>query len=555
MPPLPRFVSPAMEELAKDLVRSPQAHLLTMIDRIEALPPDIDPDRVYPADWVIYRISEERRDAAAAIPGAALLSDLAALCERLCVAAGMTLASVVDAGALDADTVAAKWRVSRKTLDRYRRLGLVSRRVMGESHKPQSVYMPATLAWFESAHASRLADAARFTRMDDVVRRRMVRRARRYRQRLRCSLNQASARIARRFGRSHEAVRTLLRKHDMTSPNPIFGPVLAPAARRRRMARRAVARGIEPGRIARRFGRSRASVVRLVLQERAALLRGLEFRPVAALEGDRAARVLAMDVVRTRLGAPAEVNLHEIIALGAARGAAPPAEEESARARGYHVLLSRCAARIADIDDKPVHASDIDQIETDLRWAARLKTELVRSQIPLVVRTLGSQVGEDLVRLRSAHLREMLLTAIAAVGAVVDGFDASRGGRLASPVGLAVNRAASRWVRENREARTLTRRASPRVVSGATLPDWSRSLCRWQSWLEPPANVRPNLDAVPPAARDVLMRRFGWAGEKPATLAEVAAALDITIMRAALRERAAIRAALAASRRGKSSPA
>jgi DNA-directed RNA polymerase sigma subunit (sigma70/sigma32) len=60
--------------------------------------------------------------------------------------------------------------------------------------------------------------------------------------------------------------------------------------------------------------------------------------------------------------------------------------------------------------------------------------------------------------------------------------------------------------------------------------------------------VREGLDHVDPRGRDMLMRRYGWGGDPPKTLADASQALGVTVMRGALIERAAIRSALAARR-------
>lgn len=555
MPPLPRFSTTPMRDIAKSYSRRPRSEILAIVDRLEAMIADITLSQVYPLAWVIFRLSGEQHDpmhTPTTLPAEDLLRDLAAMCEHLTAAARLTWDSAVAAGAIDADTLCAKWNVSRKTLERYRRAGLVSRRVIGTNGKPRLVFSPGIIETFERNHATRISVASEFSRIHESLRQRIISRAARYRRRLRCSLNQAAKRISQRYGRSHEAVRQVLRRHDATSSDPIFGRVLAPAARRRRVALRAMARGIEPEVIGRKFGRSRASVVRLVLHERADRLREIEFRDTIRTPTFDAQHSLSSPMARTGLGAPAETDMLRIITAGLSRGTAPSAAEEAARTRAYHVLLAECAKDIANLSMSHLRAHDVDRIETNLRWASRLKAELVRSQIPLAVRTLASQLGTGLDRLRSGDLRDLLLASIHAISSVVDTFDPSRGGRLAAPVGLAVNRVASRWMREHGDLRlhvpTATKRASPRIAGGASLPDWTRTVSPWQAWLEPPVGVRNHLDHVDPRGRDMLMRRHGWGGDPPKTLSEASAALGVTVMRGAIIERAATRAALAAAR-------
>lgn len=82
------------------------------------------------------------------------------------------------------------------------------------------------------------------------------------------------------------------------------------------------------------------------------------------------------------------------------------------------------------------------------------------------------------------------------------------------------------------------------------LPDWTRTLCEWQRWLEPDARVRPVVLAGGPDDADagLLAARFGWGG-RPRTLAELCAELDIAENRAPATEQAALRRAVIAARR------
>jgi len=66
---------------------------------------------------------------------------------------------------------------------------------------------------FQTQHDRLLTGASRFTRMDDRTHARIVRRARRY-AKLGFTLTQAAGRIALTLGRSREAVRLVLLRHE-----------------------------------------------------------------------------------------------------------------------------------------------------------------------------------------------------------------------------------------------------------------------------------------------------------------------------------------------------
>jgi DNA-directed RNA polymerase sigma subunit (sigma70/sigma32) len=86
------------------------------------------------------------------------------------------------------------------------------------------------------------------------------------------------------------------------------------------------------------------------------------------------------------------------------------------------------------------------------------------------------------------------------------------------------------------------------------MEDWTLRVAPWQQVTEPDTRVRAMAlgasAALASRERAFLQERFGWSGGPPRTLSEMAAMLGLTPMRAAQRERLAVRAALAAGRAG-----
>src|SRR5690606_4313213 len=106
-----------------------------------------------------------------------LLGDISALVERLSAAARLSAADLEPGRWLLADEVCARWKISRKTLERWRRLGLVARRVRGENGKPRLAFPLAAVERFERERKDRVEGAAAYSRIEPRVAARMVRRA------------------------------------------------------------------------------------------------------------------------------------------------------------------------------------------------------------------------------------------------------------------------------------------------------------------------------------------------------------------------------------------
>ncbi len=557
---------PAVEHLAGQLRFAPPEALLRAVERVEELAAEIDGEAEYPADWVVFRVTGYRSDRAteamSPIRGTVLLADLSPLAERLSHGAKVPIGEARRAGMLGVEDLCARWRVSRKTIDRLRRRGLIARRALDARGRASLVFAPAVVEKFEAAHAEALSGAGAFTRIDPDTEERMVRRAARYRRMFDWSLSTAAARIAEHFGRSHEAVRALLLRQ---------GPALSLPSRPRvardsgRETLRAMSRGAEPRTIAARTGVTARGVARAAALSRRELLRDLldagDLTTSRSPTFDHPAAdevILAPAPVRTGLGGPANTDLLALLRAARERDPRPP-NEERARALAYHYLRFRAAGVIGTLDAQHPSATDLDRVETWLRWSARLKAELMRPQLHLVVETLEGLLGgppEELpLGLHSAQLVSLVRAALAALGEAVDQFEPQRparvpAGRLAAAAGMALARACTRWMRSHglEGAERPAKRAASRLLEGVVIPDWTLSCAPWQTWLEPDARVRAALAGLDAGEREVLAERFGWTGGPPRTLAEIAAARRTTVIRAAVMERRALRAAFAWAR-------
>jgi hypothetical protein len=234
------------------------------------------------------------------------------------------------------------------------------------------------------------------------------------------------------------------------------------------------------------------------------------------------------------------------------------ASHETARAAAYWYLIWWCSRAIgglprhgARVGAKSGDSAGLDVIETRLLWASRLKAEMVRGELPLLLRTIEAQTDRRVGAISGAVLAELVSLGLDAMIEAVDRFDPFKGGRLAAPVGIGVTRAISQWLRVNRERLGAPGRAIARVdLDQLLLEDWARRVHSWQGWLEPPVEVRAGLGTVGPAAakrgepaaqeRHVLEMRFGWNGAPPRTIEQTAGALGLRAERVSAIQRKAI---------------
>ncbi|GAB5497358.1 MAG: hypothetical protein Phyf2KO_24380 [Phycisphaerales bacterium] len=552
MPPLPRLTVEAIEDLAKQLRFAPKHALLRDLARTEELVDDIQPDQDYPEDFVVFRVTGYRKDIAnpLMITGQALLGELAALAEHLSAAAKLSIDEVPHA--LSPDELCSRWSVSRKTLERYRKKGLLSRRVIGPSGRPRVVFTQEAVQSFERREAAVIDSASSFTRLDDDTRELVIEMAREEASTGK-TLNQAALLVSEQIGRGHETVRQILRKHDSESDEPIFDESGPLTEKQRRFAYRAWRRSIEPGEIADRLGKPRPAVQRVTADERANVLRQLLPAIRDGLDGAPDEVGVETEYAREGIGQEGPTGLAELLALSRAV-TVMPAIEEKARAKAYVALRVRAAALIDVLPAHGVHAPDVDRVETDLRWAARIKAELVRSQLPNLLRTIESRLGHEAEAVGGTKLRAIMGALMRASCVAIDRHHPSTGGRLAAPVSLAADRAMRDMM--NRLSLKPMSQAQPgkarRVIgTGERIADFTQRICAWQHRIEPDIRLRQGLGSISDDHADLLRLRFGFAPTEvghPLTLAELAHRLGSRPLHVARSERAAIRNAIDAVR-------
>lgn len=574
MPRLPTLRTRVLQELARQVRFQSEDAARRQLERAEELALQLlgedgaDAPAAYPEEWVVFRITGLRTETGGdVVVREALLSDLPALIDRLSAAAKLTLedlddrdkvkgkvgsiagraASVTRANMwLSVEEVCDRWKVSRKTLERYRRLGLVSRRVVLGRGRERVVYGEEQVRAFERVHGKRVEEAGAFVRRDDDARERVLRRAARYRARLGWSLFKCAQRIAARDGRSVEGVRKLLVAHDARAERPIFGAPGVLDSEQKGLVERTSKRGGNMSGVAGRMRKSRATVYRVVGERRVDRLRELDLRvPVggAAIfeRGDTAKALLEHVAMRDGLGRPGATNVGELVRMSAEIQPETSAHEQTRASACWYLIwlaernvagLARHGARVRGRGKQEAKAdAGVDAIETWLLWASRLRAEMVRSQVPLLMRAIENQTGRSVAAIPGSALRELCEIGLEAVIDAADRFDPFKGGRLAAPTGIAVGRAISQWLRHGRGELGSAGRAMARVdLEQLAIPDWSRRVHSWQEWLEAPLGVREKISTLAERERRVIELRYGWGG-RPYTVEEVAKAMSATATR------------------------
>ncbi len=552
MPPLPSLRVNALRDLVEQLRYASRDALLRDLDRLEALAVSIDPDSLYREDWLVEQVTgyhPSGDEEPASLVGEAVLGDLSALAERLSALAHLA-ESEIEGKCTTTEQLCERWAISRKSLDRYRKRGLIARRVLDSEGRDRLIFTAHVVERFEAANEQLIRSAKRYSRIGPAAVEHIVARATELSTDGR-SLNESALLISREIGRSHEAVRQILRKYDARAEQPIFaerGPV---AEREREVAFRAWIRGIALVRIARHLRRSTPSIRRAINVRRAELLTTMHIPGGSPARSAKKLNKLpplpSHEQATSWDDDPPMEQLADFLAFARALGA-PLGVEERVRAEARRAVLARTCAVVAKIRVSTPSAGDIDDAETLLRWALRLKQALIRAQLPTVLRTIENRIERPLDQVRAASLRVLLEGAIIAAGDAVDDFDPEKGGRLAPRVSMAVDKFSTEWARRHGAdmPEQHSMRAIPRLARNAPMSDWRWILAWNQRWLDLPPRARANFELMDPRMSSLLARRFGLS-ELPATLDELVEPFELTRITAPRFERLAIYESLRAT--------
>jgi len=261
-----------LKELTDQQVRyAPVARRQEQLAKAEKLLVDIDTSRVYPYQFVCFRLTDYRSDAHQELlfTGDDLLHDLAIFIKKVERSLPPLPIELAAEPMLTLEEVSKQFNVSTKTVSRWRLLGLAARRVLRNGRK-QLGFPRSAVEAFATAHREQVARGARFSHLSENEKDQIVINARK----LAAgggSLTDVSKRIAEELGRSAEAVRYTIKNFDRDHPDsPVF-PIASPPLDA--TSKKTILNDYQEGQavdlIARKYGRTRSSMYRVINEVRA----------------------------------------------------------------------------------------------------------------------------------------------------------------------------------------------------------------------------------------------------------------------------------------------
>ncbi len=386
-----RFYNHALKQLAEQQVQlAPEAVRLDQLDRAESVIATLEPGSSYRFQDLCEQVTNARPHGHhdLMIKGADAAHDLGLFVEELSQSLNMP-ADLAGEPVLTVDDVSQQYNVSTKTVDRWRKRGLVSRRFQF-GNRSRVGFLKSSIDRFVRSHEHEITRGSRFSQLSNAERGAIVEAARQMVRYGACPA-EVGRKLATQFNRSAETIRAAIRQHDDETPaNRVFAVSAdeLTAERKQELLAR-YSSGVSVDVLAKDFCRTRTGVYRAIAEARAEKLCATT---VAFMDSPEFHQPNARKVI---LGAPPAVEKKS------ARVKAPaglPAylaslytnplltrEEEGYWFRKMNYLKFLASKVQTGIDASRPKNSELDAIERLLDEAIEVKNFLIRSNLRLVV--------------------------------------------------------------------------------------------------------------------------------------------------------------------------
>lgn len=439
--------------LARQIAFAPLDVRANQLDAAEALLHDLDSNKAYPYDFVVFRITGYRpqntevSDAALLI-GLALQHDLGRLIEEVSDSLNVVAADVGEP-VLTIEDLTEKFNVTSKTIQRWRRKGLPARRFIFSGGKRRVGFLVRNVERFVQLHSDEVSQATNFSQLTFDETDAIIRRARRLAVSCQCCMHEIARRIAKKMHRSHLTILHTIRRHDADVPDQaIFPLAAAPVAEsdRSRMVR-SYRKGTPLAVLAKRTCRPRSVVYRVILEERIDRLtqRKQKFIDDPLYRETNAAEIINNLVAAEELAAPRKHDDRvpkDLPAYFQSLYRTPlltPGREKALFLKFHYHKFQFVTAR-RELDPNYARARDVQILERHLKLATATKNSIVAANLRLVVSIARRHIRPGV------NLMELISDGNITLMRAVESFDFHKGNKFSTYATLALMKGYARSV-------------------------------------------------------------------------------------------------------------
>ncbi len=523
-----RFHNEALKQLTEQQVQlAPVAVRLDQLDRAESVIASLEPDSTYRFHDLCEQVTRSSPQAHhdLTIRGSEAAHDLGLFVEELSQSLNMP-ADLAGEPVLTVDDVSQQYNVSTKTVDRWRKRGLVSRRFQF-GNRSRVGFLQSSIDRFVRSHESEISRGSRFSQLSSAERGEIVEAARRMVRYGTCP-TEVGRTLATRFNRSPETIRAAIRQHDEESPeNRVFAVAdgeLTPERKQELLVR--YSSGVSVDVLARDFCKSRTGIYRAIAEARAEKLCAttVAYMDSPEFHQPNAGKVIlgpppAVEKKSARVKAPAGLP-----AYLASLYSNPllTREEEGYWFRKMNYLKFLASGLQAKIDPSRPKTSDLDELERLLDEANDVKNFLIRSNLRLVVSIAKKRLQPGM------SFFEMVSDGNMSLMRAIEKFDYTKGNKFSTYSTWAIMKNYARSIPAEHTILDRFRTGNDEIFAAS--PD-----ARGVQTLDETTNARQRdvissiLGQLDDRERSILLHRYGLQqGSEPLTLEEVGTRFGVT---------------------------
>jgi RNA polymerase primary sigma factor len=517
-----------LKQLRDQQVRfAPREKKLQQVDRAEQLLGEIEPARTYSYEYLCFRITDYRPDASPqlTVSGEEARHDLRLFVEDVSDSANVRVEDVPEP-VHTVEDLSKLFNVSTKTISRWREQGLVSRRFIFSGRKRVG-FLRSSVDRFVSQNRERVKRGERFSQLSDEERAEIIDRARRFSQAGACP-SEVARRVARLVNRSVETIRYTLKQYDEKHPESAVFPRRTGPLTEESKARiyEHYRRGTSVETLAKRHGRTRSSVFRIIYEMRAKRISELPLDFIhnacfeqAGMEPEILSPLPAPETATRRTRAPSGLppylaSLYEVPLL--------TREQEYHLFRRFNYLKFKASRLREELDHKRARPALMDEIEHLYEDAVKTKNQIVQANLRLVVSIAKRHVSgtEDFFSLVSDGNMSLIRA--------VEKFDYSRGNKFSTYASWAIMKNFARTIPEEFKHRDRFRTSQEEMFLGQEDARSDQVEQETQQKLRE-MQVGRILSCLDEREQKIIISRFGLNhSHEPLTLKEVGEEMGVT---------------------------
>ncbi len=524
-----QYCSDIIKQLCDQQVRfAPRKRKLEQVERAEILLGEIDPTKTYSYEYLCFRITDYRPEQSRHIhlTGEDARHDVRLFVEDVSDSADIRVADLPEP-VHTVEDLSRLFRVSSKTISRWREQGLVSRRLIFAGGRKRLGFLQSSVDRFVAKNQRRVARGEMFSHLTSGDRAEIIDRARRLALAGACQ-SEAARRIAKTMNRSVETVRYTLKQFDRAHPDLAIypdnsGPLNDELKEKIYQDHR---RGTPVSELIRRYQRTASSIHRVLNEIRAKRLAELPLECVynEQFEQSDAEEVILAPMPKGQASGKASRMPSGLPSYLAALYEVPllTREQEYHLFRKYNYLKFQAGKLREQLRPERAKVALMDQIEQLYQEAVHTKNQIIQSNLRLVVSIAKRHVtaSEDFFGLVSDGNMSLIRAA--------EKFDYSRGNKFSTYASWAIMRNFARTIPNEFKQRDRFRTSQDEAFAvqqdERAIPskEETAQMLRQQQ-------VEKILDRLDSREQTIIISRFGLdRRQEPKTLKEVGSDLGVT---------------------------